>query len=184
MAPLALFRTYGSVRGAAGNLWPYRDPLLFPGVAYLAAAVIRTVIHGPFMPKLSDKQLSALLSIANIKIGFSCQGELGQFVDSWIVAECIAKRLIEYRTQKSVGHSWKWTEVEASVKYFELSTPDYLSAKKIFAGGSGRKVDRTPRQLRNAFLHGISEEILVEMNSKGRGFSEFLIEWRLIVTRG
>lgn len=24
------FRTYGSVRGAAGNRWPYRDPLFIP----------------------------------------------------------------------------------------------------------------------------------------------------------
>lgn len=136
------------------------------------------------MPKLSDKQLTALFNIANIKAGFSCQGKSGQFIDTWIVSETVAKRLISYRTQKDVGEKWKWTEVESSVKHFELSMPDHLSTKKIFAGGPGRSIDRTPRQLRNAFLHGISDEILNEMNGKGERFSELLGEWLHIVTQG
>lgn len=136
------------------------------------------------MPKLSDKQLTALLNISNIKLGFSCQGECGKFIDAWIVAEAIAKRLITYRTQKDVGISWKWTEVEASVKHFGLLLPDHLMTKKIFAGGPGQKSDRTPRQLRNTFLHGVSEETIEEMDSKGEGFSKLLVEWRNIATKG
>ena len=31
------FRTYGSVRGAAGNRWPYRDPLFSSTIARSAA---------------------------------------------------------------------------------------------------------------------------------------------------
>lgn len=136
------------------------------------------------MPKLSDKQLSALIDIANIKPGFSCQGKSGKFIDAWIVAEAIAKRLITYRTLKDVGITWKSTDVEASVKHFGFSIPTHLMTKKIFSGGPGRKSDRTPRQLRNAFLHSISKETLEEMNSKGEEFSKLLVEWQQIVTQG
>jgi len=53
------FRTYGSARGAAGNRWPYRDPLSFRPSPVVSSLSRPPIISRPLLfrtsPIVSEK---------------------------------------------------------------------------------------------------------------------------------
>lgn len=124
----------------------------------------------------SNKQQSALAlrrnasleDAASREIGFSCQGRIGEFIDSYLRCDLFATRLQNFYQRDKV---YKKTGLNTQVlsdafQYFGLrfSKENILL---LFQGGEGKRDKKSARQLRNGYLHELSEHDRVEILRKG-----------------
>jgi len=109
---------------------------------------------------LNPTRRAILIEIADRRPGFSCQGKIGDFLDDYLVAESILRRLISYYTtdtNRNLSKNLQTTQIEAAINYFKLSV-NPSDIKVVFQGGSGKRGFKSARQLRNGFLHDLNPE--------------------------
>lgn len=128
------------------------------------------------MDNKSDKQRKALRLARNKELesvhaldpGFSCQGEVGEFIGVYIQSEVFAKKLQNYYrkdTNKTGKDELQITTLKAALKHFNLTIPE-TDISILFKGGSGKRKSKSARQLRNGYLHALSPEDKNEIMSK------------------
>jgi len=112
-----------------------------------------------------------LLSLLDDAYNLTVNLDIARFLETYIDCEISAMKLIHYY---KVDHHKKEPDflflpnVYKVCAYFSLdfSVP---TARMLFSGGEGRRGEKTPRQLRNAYVHKKSvadcEEILNNMES-------------------
>ncbi len=111
---------------------------------------------------------AAFQDIVNRRPGFSCQGQLGEFLDDYLVAESLLRRLIIYYasdTGRKVSEKLQTVQIVAAMSHFNLAfhRSDVTDA---FEGGPGKRGFKSARQLRNGFLHDLSPEDKEEIIDK------------------
>lgn len=119
---------------------------------------------------LTQRRNNGLNDAATKAVGFSCQGKVGEFVDLYIRCELFATRLQHYyQTDKQYKEAGLNTEsLVKALEYFGL----YLkksSLLSIFKGGEGKRGIKSARQLRNGYLHQLSDadkSEIIEKHSK------------------
>ena len=119
-------------------------------------------------PLLSKKRRESLKNIADKKIGFSCQGKVGAFIDNYVVCEATATKLVQfYKTDKKLklGGTLRKDEILNALKHFGFQMLGQ-DISTVFTGGKGRKGAKSARQLRNGFLHSISDSDKNEIQKK------------------
>lgn len=117
------------------------------------------------MNRRTEKQQSALNQRRNTGLddavskdpGFSCQGKVGDFIGLYLRCELFATRLQHYyQTDKKYKKTGLNTDSLAkALEHFGL----YLGKIKllsIFQGAAGKKGKKSARQLRNGYLHQLS----------------------------
>ena len=101
-----------------------------------------------------------MIGIAARRPGFSCQGELGEFLDDYLVAESLLRRLISYYAEdksRATSETIKTPQITAAFRHFDLVVED-TDVVGAFQGGAGKRGVKSARQLRNGFLHDLSPE--------------------------
>ena len=114
------------------------------------------------MIKRSNKQNSASVTRRNLGLdstaqndpGFSCQGKVGEFIGLYLRCEVFARKIQHYyqtdkQTQKSKLNTRSLTK---ELEYFDLHFK-LESLLLIYRGGSGKRGNKSARQLRNGYLH-------------------------------
>jgi len=114
----------------------------------------------------TEKQASALtqrrndgLNNAAIKDpGFSCQGKVGEFVSLYLRCELFATRLQHYY-QSDKRHKEAGLNTDSLSKSLEHFGLHFENEKLlfIFQGGAGKRGKKSARQLRNGYLHQLSD---------------------------
>lgn len=127
------------------------------------------------MPNRSDKQESALNKRRNSGLedaaskdpGFSCQGKVGEFIGLYLRCELFATRIQHYyQADKQYKKGKLNTEMlSKALEYFAISfAQDKLHA--VFKGGEGKRGKKSARQLRNGYLHQLSDPDKLEILDK------------------
>lgn len=128
----------------------------------------------------TDKQLDAirktrnkeLYAIHSLDPGFSCQGLVGKFIGVYMQSEVFARKLQRYYysdTNKNGGDELNIHTLKAALKHFHLDISESDIAV-LFRGGSGVRGSKSARQLRNGYLHSLSDEDKNEIISKAHTF--------------
>ena len=100
-----------------------------------------------------------MASVSTKKIGLGCQGKLGTFIEKYVVCEATANKLAQfYKTDKKLkaGGILRKDELANSLKFFGIKVTQ-RDINTVFAGGSGKRGSKSARQIRNGFLHSISD---------------------------
>ncbi len=128
---------------------------------------------------LSVKQKKELLNIAKLEPGFKCQGKVGLFLDNWLICEVLANRLIMYhKPGKEPLIQWQYTQVISALKNFGIVYDDQ-KVEPVFKGGrKGKRGNKSARQLRNGYLHLLSENDKSEIESRSKELNDLLTYWR------
>lgn len=109
-------------------------------------------------PLLTGRRCNALLDIVGRTPGLGCQGKLGCFLDRYLVAEALAIRLQSYyQADAGLASTDKVlvNQLLAAQRNFAFIFDD-LRTKEIFLGGTGTCGSKTCRQLRNGYVHSLS----------------------------
>ena len=114
----------------------------------------------------TDKQKSALTQRRNIGLndaaskdpGFSCQGKVGDFIGLYMRCELYATRLQHYyQTDKKYKKSKLNTDMlSKALEHFGIPC-DREILLLLFQGGEGKRKKKSAKQLRNGYLHQLSE---------------------------
>lgn len=101
--------------------------------------------------------------------GFSCQGVVGEFVSVYLRAELLALKLQHYyqTDMQNKQTSLNITALRRAIKHFNL----HFSEEKIlliFRGGKGKRGNKSAKQLRNGYLHRLSEADKKEIVCNGK----------------
>ena len=136
------------------------------------------------MKSRTEKQQSALTIRRNAGLddaaskdpGFSCQGQVGEFIGYYLRCDLFATRLQQYyqvdKQYKKTGLNTK--TLRESCEHFRLHFP-VENILNLFQGGEGKRGRKSAKQLRNGYLHELSEanrneianqaeELIVAMN--------------------
>ena len=109
-----------------------------------------------------------MLQVAMRRPGFSCQGPLGEFLDDYLVAESLLRRLISYYakdTSRTESEKLETRQINAALKHFNLNITA-SDVDEAFKGGPGKRGFKSARQLRNGFLHDLNPEDRNEVVAK------------------
>ena len=84
---------------------------------------------------------------------------LGQFLERYIICEAVARKLIADKTGKPCPGTLQVKQINSALKTFNFAEQAQSQlVERIFLSGKGIRDCKTPRQLRNAIVHGISEK--------------------------
>jgi hypothetical protein len=118
------------------------------------------------MKNRSDKQSETLInrrnkgldSIVTKEIGFSCQGVVGQFIELYLQCDVFATKIQHfYQTDKGLKkRSLNTLSLSKALDHFNLHF-DQSFVIRLFQGGSGKRGGKSAKQLRNGYLHELSE---------------------------
>lgn len=107
---------------------------------------------------------------------------VGSFLERYIAAEAVARRLITLKTSKPCPHSLNFTSIQSAVRFFNYSvkiSPSLVEA--IFRGGVARAGEvNTPRQLRNLLIHGLSAKAAREVELEHKKLMDLMQKWLAI----
>ncbi len=127
------------------------------------------------MGRRSDKQESALNQRRNTGLddaaskdpGFSCQGKVGEFIGLYLRCELFATRLQHYY-QRDKQYKRGGLNTDMLSKAFEHFGIQFVQDKllSIFQGAEGKRGSKSARQLRNGYLHQLSEPDKLEIIDK------------------
>jgi len=90
--------------------------------------------------------------------GFSCQGKVGEFIGLYLRCELFATRLQHYyQTDKQYKKTGLNTgSLAKAFVHFKLHL-EKIKLLSIFQGGGGKRGKKSARQLRNGYLHQLSD---------------------------
>ena len=127
------------------------------------------------MERRSDKQKTALNQRRNTGLddaemkdpGFSCQGKVGEFIGLYLRCELFAIRLQHYyQTDKQYKKGRLNTDMlSQALDHFDIPY-DQDTLLSIFKGAEGKRGSKSARQLRNGYLHQLSEPDRLEIIEK------------------
>jgi hypothetical protein len=108
------------------------------------------------------------MEINRRKPGLSCQGQIGNFLDQYLVAESLLRQVITYYakdTGAKVSEKLRTEQIIAALIHFDISVAknDIIDT---FQGGTGKRGIKSARQLRNGYLHDLDPEDRNEIESK------------------
>lgn len=97
--------------------------------------------------------------------GFSCEGDVGSFIDSYLACEYIINRLAEmfYADVNRIKPAFlSLKDMNEILRHFNLlgrgpNQISYSDLGNLFSGGGGTAGQRSAKQLRNAYLHNIDD---------------------------
>lgn len=125
---------------------------------------------------LNSTRRSVLLEISDRRPGFSCQGKIGDFLDDYLVAESILRRLINYYTtdtNRNASGNLQTAQINAAINHFKITIkPSDIT--DAFQGGTGKRGFKSARQLRNGFLHDLNPDDQKEIVSKSENIKTLL----------
>ena len=128
---------------------------------------------------LSEKQKKEILNITELDPGLKCQGKVGLFLDNWLICEVLAKRLIMYHKQKKeTPNRWNYTQVSSALKYFGIDYDDQKVEPAFKGGSKGKRGNKSARQLRNGYLHSLSENDKTEIETRSKELNVLLTYWQ------
>ena len=111
------------------------------------------------MASLTKQRQSALAEVVQRATGFSCQGSLGAFFDQYLISEALARKLQLYYqsdTGKSASENIQLKQLNAAIQYFNINFSE-TDARALFLGGEGKNENKSARQLRNGYVHSLSQ---------------------------
>ena len=127
------------------------------------------------MADRSNKQKSALNQRRNTGLddaaskdpGFSCQGKVGEFISLYLRCELFATKLQHYyQTDRQYKKGSLNTDMlSKALEHFGIPL-DKDKLLSIFKGGEGKRGSKSARQLRNGYLHQLSEPDKLEIIDK------------------
>ncbi|MCP5343643.1 MAG: hypothetical protein H7A05_03400 [Pseudomonadales bacterium] len=109
---------------------------------------------------LNKSRNSALGAVLLQDPGFSCQGKVGAFIGVYIQAEVFASKLQTYYCKdkkKTISKNLNITTLSAALLHFSIEFNED-DVRFIFLGGAGEKGKKSARQLRNGYLHALSQQ--------------------------
>jgi hypothetical protein len=134
-------------------------------VLIIAESIIKPKLKGSMITR-SEKQSEALInrrnkglnSIFAKQIGFSCQGVVGQFIELYLQCDVFATKIQHfYQTDNGLKkRSLNTVSLTKALEHFNLHF-DISFVKKLFQGGTGKRGCKSAKQLRNGYLHELSE---------------------------
>lgn len=104
--------------------------------------------------------------------------KVGKFIERYIICEAIARNQISRKIGRPCPHTLNFTQIQAAVRYYGLGdriAPQLIES--IFRGGDGTKGARTPRQLRNGLIHGLSEAHRGEVEMRHDSLMSLMNRW-------
>ena len=127
------------------------------------------------MGQKSEKQKSALNQRRNTGLddavskdpGFSCQGKVGGFIGLYLRNDLFATRIQHYyQTDKQYKQGILNTDMlSKALEHFGIPY-DQDILLSIFKGAEGKRGSKSARQLRNGYLHQLSEPDRLEIIDK------------------
>ena len=117
---------------------------------------------------LTWRRNQSLEAAAENDLGFSCQGIIGKFIGLYLRCEVFATKLQHFfqkDKQFAEGHLNVRT-LSKALRHFNLHFKEE-SLLLLLKGGHGEKGKKSARQLRNGFLHELSESNKIEIINKG-----------------
>lgn len=123
---------------------------------------------------LTKRRNNGLDDAARKDSGFSCAGDVGKFINLYLRCEIFATRLQHYYQTDKEHKQGKLNTDSLSEALSHFSLPvDKDKILLLFKGGSGKKGSKSARQLRNGYLHQLSEADRLEIIEK---YSELIAE--------
>lgn len=125
------------------------------------------------LEKVGRDRASKIRDIYKLKPEFSCQGPVGEFIDCYLLCEVMAKKLQKYYRRdldKAEINDVQIQVLEAALKHFGVCF-SFTEMKDIFSGGKGERGSKSARQLRNGYLHTLSEEDRKEILNRAPGLN-------------
>ena len=123
----------------------------------------------------TDKQESALTKRRNNGLnddstkdpGFSCQGKVGEFIGLYLRCELFATRMQHYYQTDKQYNKCKLNNVslEKALEHFGIHVEKH-KLLSLFKGAEGKRGKKSARQLRNGYLHQLSEADRLEIIDK------------------
>jgi len=131
---------------------------------------------------LTTQQLKALQHVAESDPGFKAQGKLGEFLDSWLVCEVLAKKLIMYSKNASeLPTKWSYPQLTAALNEFGYSYDKNRVSAAFKSDRNAKRGYRPARALRNSFIHTLSGDDRNEIESRSKDLLELLSYWKDIM---
>jgi len=128
---------------------------------------------------LSDKQLKELKEIPALEPGFKEQGEVGVFIDLWVVCEVLSKKYIMYHKQLSeLPINWTYPQLIAALNSFSVSFDDKYMKPAFKSGNKGKRGSKSARQLRNGYIHTLSANDREEIETRHGDLVSNLRYWK------
>lgn len=125
---------------------------------------------------LAKSRNKELESVRTLDPSFSCQGDVGTFIGLYLQTEVFAKKIQRYYrtdTNKSGEDKLNIAALKAALNHFEL-VYDNADLPDLFKGGAGKKNEKSARQLRNGYLHSLSNSDKQEIQKKASKFNSKL----------
>ena len=119
---------------------------------------------------LNLRRNNSLIEVEKINPGFDCQGVVGQFIGCYLQCEVFATK-IQHFYQKDKNHEEKQLNAKAladALAHFNMQYSNE-SLIRIFRGGEGKRGSKSARQLRNGYLHRLSDSDREEIKINGQG---------------
>ncbi|WP_140185918.1 hypothetical protein [Providencia stuartii] len=125
---------------------------------------------------LSARRNLGLESVVKAAPGFSCQGKVGEFIDFYLRCEVFAAKLQSfYQKDKNLNNqsALNIVTLRNALEHFNLYFK-YESLDLIYKGGTGNRGSKSARQLRNGYLHGLSEADKNEIEQRSSEYVELM----------
>ena len=116
---------------------------------------------------LNQRRNTGLDNAASKDSGFSCQGKVGDFIAIYLKCELFATRIQHYyqTDQQHKKTNLKTDYLSKALVHFGLYL-EKITLLLIFQGGSGKRGNKSARQLRNGYLHQLSDADRTEIINK------------------
>ena len=119
---------------------------------------------------LNLRRNKSLIDVEKKSPGFDCQGVVGQFIGCYLQCEVLATK-IQHFYQKDNSHEENQLNTKAltdALAHFNMHYSNE-SLMHIFSGGKGKRGSKSARQLRNGYLHQLSDSDREEIEINGQG---------------
>lgn len=136
----------------------------------------------PQNKRLDNQRKKVLKKLLSDRYSIGKNKKLIDFLSLYIDCEATAKKYVYYykhdkkQKKSDAFDSLKYNEVEKAAWYFGLKPTEDLIVK-IFESSTGKRNQKTPRQLRNGIFHSKSSEDIEEVESRFDELKEIMQRW-------
>jgi len=116
---------------------------------------------------LRKRRNNGLSNVAFKNTEFSCQGKVGEFIGLYLICDIFATRLQNYYQTDKQNKKTKLNmlTLTKALEHFGLHIENIILLS-LFQGGEGKRGEKSARQLRNGYLHQLSESDKNEIINK------------------
>jgi hypothetical protein len=125
---------------------------------------------------LKSNHFNELQKIIKQKPNFSVQGSLGEFFDLYLVCEATARKIVSYNSGTS-SKELHFASIMSAVNTYFPNKLTNSTITQIFNSNFGKRNNRTCRQLRNGYLHSLSEKDKIEIVSRIDSLKNDMNKW-------